>query len=319
MSTPKSTAAAESEADFLAHGTPLWVNVRALAQALEDPSRHNPIAYLDQQASDDIRILMAADKTTAEGQIIKRLQDVLGARNAEIRTLRQLYCAASAASEMLAAPPAQAEPAAPICACGDRPAAQCDEEWGPNCDLGNNPAHVRVVSDPEAAARVDKALGIVRPAAQEGAQPVAFVSVETLSRMFESLEGLDTEQRGYHWKKGWNAALRQVMDYTHPPQAAQPEPQARQAVALSDEQIADAGRLELAALRKRVKAQRAELRRLNKMDSLLWAGWRWGCDTSQRNQDRAKMIRAFGIDAVLAAERASWAANGLVAPAGSAG
>ena len=31
-----------------------------------------------------------------------------------------------------------------MCACGDRPANQCDEEWGSNCDLGNNEKHVRV-------------------------------------------------------------------------------------------------------------------------------------------------------------------------------
>ena len=42
-----------------------------------------------------------------------------------------------------------AQPAAPtvqepICKCGDRPASQCDEEWGPKCDLGNNPAHCKV-------------------------------------------------------------------------------------------------------------------------------------------------------------------------------
>jgi len=28
------------------------------------------------------------------------------------------------------------------------PASQCDEEWGPTCDLGNNPAHVKVARQP---------------------------------------------------------------------------------------------------------------------------------------------------------------------------
>jgi len=33
-----------------------------------------------------------------------------------------------------------------MCACGDRPASECDEEWGPKCDLGNNAAHARVAA-----------------------------------------------------------------------------------------------------------------------------------------------------------------------------
>lgn len=33
---------------------------------------------------------------------------------------------------------------APKCECGDRLASECDEQWGPNCDMGNNAAHVRV-------------------------------------------------------------------------------------------------------------------------------------------------------------------------------
>jgi hypothetical protein len=36
------------------------------------------------------------------------------------------------------------------CACGEKPAAECVEEWGPGCDLGNNPAHVRKASAPKA-------------------------------------------------------------------------------------------------------------------------------------------------------------------------
>lgn len=31
-----------------------------------------------------------------------------------------------------------------LCRCGDRPVADCDEEWGPDCDLGNNEKWVRV-------------------------------------------------------------------------------------------------------------------------------------------------------------------------------
>lgn len=31
-----------------------------------------------------------------------------------------------------------------LCGCGAQPASACDERWGPQCDLGNNPAYVRV-------------------------------------------------------------------------------------------------------------------------------------------------------------------------------
>lgn len=34
----------------------------------------------------------------------------------------------------------------PMCGCGAKLAKDCDEEWGPTCDLGNNPAHVAVAS-----------------------------------------------------------------------------------------------------------------------------------------------------------------------------
>lgn len=34
------------------------------------------------------------------------------------------------------------------CLCGEKPSAECDEEWGgPNCDLGNNPAHAAAAPD----------------------------------------------------------------------------------------------------------------------------------------------------------------------------
>lgn len=39
--------------------------------------------------------------------------------------------------------PGPATTTGPVCACGDRPASQCDEEWGPQCDLGNNPKYAR--------------------------------------------------------------------------------------------------------------------------------------------------------------------------------
>lgn len=37
----------------------------------------------------------------------------------------------------------------PRCKCGDRAANQCDEEWGPKCDLGNNEKYVRVAQQPK--------------------------------------------------------------------------------------------------------------------------------------------------------------------------
>lgn len=42
-----------------------------------------------------------------------------------------------------------------MCACGDRPADQCDEEWGPDCDLGNNEKHARVSNLPELGPQVE--------------------------------------------------------------------------------------------------------------------------------------------------------------------
>lgn len=32
----------------------------------------------------------------------------------------------------------------PLCHCKDRPLSECPGEWEPGCDLGSNPAHVRV-------------------------------------------------------------------------------------------------------------------------------------------------------------------------------
>jgi hypothetical protein len=53
------------------------------------------------------------------------------------------------------------------CKCGEKLAADCDDEWGPNCDLGNNPAYARR-APAESAESVDAALGIVRSAPQTG-------------------------------------------------------------------------------------------------------------------------------------------------------
>jgi hypothetical protein len=63
------------------------------------------------------------------------------------------------------------------CECGDRLASECDEQWGPNCDMGNNAAHVRVSTvDP---AVIDAALAAPGPRGEnaggvvEAWQPIA--------------------------------------------------------------------------------------------------------------------------------------------------
>ena len=63
-----------------------------------------------------------------------------------------------------------------------------------------------------------------------------------------------------------------------------------------------ADQLELIVLRHRVKAQRAELRRLNKYLGPYWAGFRYGCDMSDAARLRGKLISAFGYEAVHKAE-----------------
>ena len=61
---------------------------------------------------------------------------------------------------------------------------------------------------------------------------------------------------------------------------------------------------ELAALRRRVKAQRAELRRLNKVLGPYWAGFRRGLDVDSTKELRVRMFAAFGVEPVQRAERA---------------
>lgn len=54
------------------------------------------------------------------------------------------------------------------------------------------------------------------------AEPVMAVSVSTLERMFESTDGIDKNQWGFHWRRGWNDAIRRAMDYSAPIAQAQP-------------------------------------------------------------------------------------------------
>lgn len=61
---------------------------------------------------------------------------------------------------------------------------------------------------------------------------------------------------------------------------------------------------ELTRLRQRVKAQRAELRRLNKTLEPYWTGYRNGMVHQDHTALRVKMFAAFGVPAVQAAEKA---------------
>ncbi len=87
---------------------------------------------------------------------------------------------------MLAAAPtptASIAPTEPLCACKDRPASQCTEEWGPDCDLGNNAKHVqRAPAGSEAA--VDATLGIIR------ATPKAHALVEEAKTAWGRMDGV---------------------------------------------------------------------------------------------------------------------------------
>ena len=55
-------------------------------------------------------------------------------------------------------------------------------------------------------------------------EPVASISVTQLSAMAQSLD-VDKNQTGYHWRKGWNDALRQAMDYARTYTTPVPAPQ----------------------------------------------------------------------------------------------
>lgn len=76
-------------------------------------------------------------------------------------------------ADSLPTPTASIAPTEPLCACKDRPASRCTEEWGPGCDLGNNAAHVKV-SDVDPAV-IDSALAAPKAEGEavSGAAPVA--------------------------------------------------------------------------------------------------------------------------------------------------
>jgi len=60
---------------------------------------------------------------------------------------------------------------------------------------------------------------------------------------------------------------------------------------------------ELIALRKRVKQQRKELRRLNRMMELFWHGWGHHGHIARESEYRLKMIKAFGLDKIMEVEK----------------
>lgn len=70
-------------------------------------------------------------------------------------------------------------------------------------------AWCRYRSEVEADTLMD--LGHAQPASSEGS-----ITAGILSGMFLSLDGHDKAQPGYEWRKGWNDAIRQAMDYAQP-------------------------------------------------------------------------------------------------------
>lgn len=66
--------------------------------------------------------------------------------------------------------------------------------------------------------------------------------------------------------------------------------------------VSDTEISELNRLRKRVKAQRVELRRLNKIIAPRWAAFSAGLYAAKVTELRGKMIKAFGHQAVYKAE-----------------
>lgn len=87
-----------------------------------------------------------------------------------------------------------------------------------------------------------KAFGVVRdllhkaaPAPHQQAGQAKAVTVEVLATMFESLDGVDKNQTGYHWLKGWNAALRHAIGYATPPSPQQAAQGGERAIEISPE------------------------------------------------------------------------------------
>ena len=71
------------------------------------------------------------------------------------------------------------------------------------------------LSDPVVQKRLAAQWGYV-PADAQPAPGERSITAGVLSGMFLSLDGHDKAQPGYEWRKGWNDALRQAMDYAQP-------------------------------------------------------------------------------------------------------
>lgn len=85
----------------------------------------------------------------------------------------------------------------PLCACEDRPASQCPGEWEPGCDLGSNPAHVRVhhmSADEQAALKRALLSGatVLDDKAQPVGEPVALPLEARLIEIAKALPPMET-------------------------------------------------------------------------------------------------------------------------------
>lgn len=71
------------------------------------------------------------------------------------------------------------------------------------------------LSNPAGQKRLAAQWGYV-PAGAQPAPTEMSITTWALSEMFLSLDGHDKAQPGYEWRKGWNDAIRQAMDYAQP-------------------------------------------------------------------------------------------------------
>jgi len=140
-----------------------------------------------------------------------------GSLRAQILQDLAIALAASAA-------PVASKGAEAMCACGDRPASKCDEEWGPNCDLGNNPAHGRRAPAGSSEA-VDAALGITRAAPAEPEAQKAVAKVRTSDGHWSRGSYFETKTWHVDGLKGIESLPDGALLYASPSPAASMEVQ----------------------------------------------------------------------------------------------